>query len=66
MDDGEGTKRMKGKLGIIGASYLQVPLIEKAKEMGLETHAFAWAAGDPGETLADHFYPISIDRKSVV
>ena len=66
MDDGEGTKRMKGKLGIIGASYLQVPLIEKAKEMGLETHAFAWAAGDPGETLADHFYPISIVEKEEI
>ena len=45
---------------IIGASDLQLPLIEKAKEMGLETHVFAWAAGDVGETAADHFYPISI------
>lgn len=26
------------KLAIIGASYLQNPLILKAKEMGLETH----------------------------
>ncbi|MBR2824083.1 MAG: ATP-grasp domain-containing protein [Clostridia bacterium] len=57
---------MKGKLGIIGASYLQVPLIEKAKEMGLETYAFAWAAGDPGESLADHFYPISIVEKEAI
>lgn len=26
------------KLAIIGASYLQEPLIEKAKSMGIETH----------------------------
>ena len=30
------------KLAIIGASYLQEPLIQKAKSMGLETHVFAW------------------------
>ena len=48
------------KLAIIGASYLQLPLILKAREMGLETHVFAWAAGDVGEREADHFYPISI------
>lgn len=51
------------KLGIIGASYLQMPVIEKAKEMGLETHVFAWAAGDIGEKAADYFYPISIVEK---
>lgn len=48
------------KLAIIGASYLQAPLILKAKEMGLETHVFAWQCGDVGEELADFFYPISI------
>lgn len=47
-------------IAIIGASYLQVPLIEKAKEMGYKTHVFAWAANDVGETIADIFYPISI------
>ena len=50
-------------LAIIGASYLQLPLIEKAKEMGYTTHVFAWAAGDVGETVADYFYPISIVEK---
>lgn len=54
------------KLAIIGASYLQVPLINKAKEMGYETHVFAWAAGDVGEALADHFYPISIVEKEAI
>lgn len=47
-------------LAIIGASYLQLPLIEKAKAMGYTTHVFAWAANDVGEKAADHFYPISI------
>ena len=51
------------KLAIIGASYLQEPLITKAKEMGIETHVFAWAVGDVGEKLADRFYPISIIEK---
>ncbi|MBQ9211596.1 MAG: ATP-grasp domain-containing protein [Clostridia bacterium] len=54
------------KLGIIGASYLQLPLIEKAKEMGFETHVFAWAAGDVGEEAADHFYPISITEVEAI
>ena len=48
------------KLAIIGASHFQVPLINKAKEMGLETHVFAWKCGDEGEKIADYFYPISI------
>ena len=47
-------------LAIIGASYLQLPLIKKAKEMGYKTHVFAWAANDVGEKEADLFYPISI------
>lgn len=47
-------------LAIIGASYLQLPLINKAKEMGYTTHVFAWAANDVGEQTADYFYPISI------
>lgn len=51
------------KIAIIGASYLQAPLIEKAKQLGLETHVFAWAANDVGEKIADYFYPISIVEK---
>ena len=54
------------KLAIIGASYLQEPLIEKAKSMGIETHVFAWAAGDVGEKSADYFYPISIVEKDEI
>lgn len=54
------------KLAIIGASYLQQPLIEKAKEMGIETHVFAWKCGDVGEMSADYFYPISIVEKEKI
>lgn len=53
-------------LAIIGASYLQLPLILKAKEMGFITHVFAWTANDVGETEADFFYPISIVEKEEI
>lgn len=57
---------MTKQLAIIGASYLQLPLIEKAKEMGFVTHVFAWAANDVGERVADFFYPISIVEKDKI
>lgn len=53
----------KKRIAIIGASYLQNPLILKAKELGYETHVFAWECGDIGEKTADYFYPISIVEK---
>lgn len=48
------------KLAIIGASYLQMPLVKKAKEMGLEVYCFAWEEGAVCKDVADYFYPISI------
>lgn len=48
------------KIVIIGANDFQNQLIVKAKEMGFETHVFAWADGSIGERTADYFYPISI------
>lgn len=54
------------KIVIIGASDLQNPLILKAKEMGYETHVFAWQDGSVGETTADFFYPISIVEKEEI
>lgn len=48
------------KIVIIGANDFQNQLILKAKEMGFETHVFAWKDGSPGEQTADYFYPISI------
>lgn len=57
---------MNKNLAIIGASYLQLPLIKKAKELGYITHVFAWAANDVGEKEADFFYPISITEKDAI
>ena len=54
------------QLAIIGASYLQEPLIKRAKELGYETHVFAWAANDVGEKIADYFHPISIIEKEQI
>ncbi|MCH3967668.1 MAG: ATP-grasp domain-containing protein [Atopobiaceae bacterium] len=57
---------MTRKLAVIGASELQEPLIEKAHELGLVTHVFAWEAGDIGERTADVFHPISIVEKDAI
>lgn len=54
------------KLAIIGASYLQWPLVEKAREMGLYTICFAWAEGAVCKDIADKFYPISIVEKDEI
>lgn len=51
------------KIVIIGANDFQRPLIQKAKEMGYETHVFAWLEGATGAMDADHFYEISITEK---
>ncbi len=57
---------MKTKLLIIGASYLQVPLILKARAMGIETHVFAWEQGAVGREYCDCFYPLSIVEKEAI
>lgn len=57
---------MKKKLAIIGASYLQMPIVKKAKEMGLETICFAWEDGAVCKDIADQFYPISIIDKEAI
>lgn len=54
------------KIAIIGANEAINNLILSAKQKGYETHVFAWASGDIGETTADHFYPISIDDKEAI
>ena len=53
-------------LAIIGASYLQRPLVEKAKAMGLRTICFAWEEGAVCKDLVDVFYPISIIEKEQI
>lgn len=54
------------KIVIIGANSFQNPLILKAKEMGFETHVFAWKDGSVGERTADFFYPISIVEREEI
>ena len=54
------------KIAVIGASYLQRPLVEKAKEMGLYVLCFAWREGAVCESLVDEFYPISIVEKEQI
>lgn len=54
------------KLAIIGASYLQLPLVKKAQEMGLEVHCFAWADGAVCKDVADYFYPIDVKEKDQI
>ncbi len=54
------------KLAIIGANDFQRQIILKAKEMGLETHVFAWEDGAVGKKDADYFYPISITEKDLI
>lgn len=54
------------KLAVIGASYLQLPLVRKAKEMGVYTLCFAWEEGAVCKGVADEFYPISIVEKEQI
>lgn len=53
-------------LAIIGASYLQKPLVIKAREMGLHTLSFAWPEGAVCKDVADEFFPISIVEKEKI
>ena len=57
---------MSKKVAIIGASYLQLPLVQRAKEMGIRTICFAWAEGAVCKDVADTFYPISIIEKEQI
>lgn len=61
-----GVLGFKKKAVIIGASSFQNPLILKAKELGFETHVFAWKSGDIGEETADYFHPVSILEKEMI
>ena len=55
------------KLAIIGASYLQQPLVAKCKEMGVYSICFAWEEGAVCKDLCDKFYPIStIDKEAIL
>lgn len=54
------------KLVVIGAGEFQLPLVQKAKELGYEVHCFAWEAGAVAKDAADYFYPLSITDKETI
>lgn len=54
------------KLAVIGASYLQIPLVTAAHESGLEVHCFAWEKDAVARPYCDWFYPISIMEKEQI
>lgn len=55
------------KLAIIGASYLQQPLVEKCKELGVYSICFAWEDGAVCKDLCNKFYPIStVDKDAIL
>ena len=56
----------KKKIAIIGGSYLQLPAVLKAKELGYEVHCFSWRDGAVCAEQADFFYPISIIEKESI
>lgn len=46
------------KLMILGAGISQVPLIQKAKDMGLYVIVLSWKGNYPGIELADRYYEV--------
>lgn len=56
----------KRKLMIMGAGIYQVPLIKKAKEMGLETLVVSIPGNYPGIPLADKFYAVDTRDKETI
>lgn len=54
------------KIAIVGGSYLQLPAVLKAKELGYEVHCFSWKDGAVCADYADYFYPISIIEKEQI
>ena len=54
------------RLAIIGASKGQLPICQKAKDLGIETFCFAWNQGAICKEVVDHFYPISILEKDKI
>lgn len=64
MVESKGEEMMR--LAIIGASTGQLPICMKAKEMGLETHCFAWEQGAVCKDVVDFFHPISITEKDII
>lgn len=57
----------KLKLAVMGAGKWQLPIYQKAKEMGIETHGFAYVENSDAKDHADYFYPVSLaDKERIV
>lgn len=54
------------KLAVVGGSYLQLPIVQKAKGLGYEVHCFAWLEGAVCKEVADYFYPVSTREKEEI
>lgn len=55
------------KLAVLGGSYLQLPLVQKAEQRGIEVHCFAWDDGHAVcKNYASKFYPISVLEKDLI
>lgn len=54
------------KLLVLGGSPFQVPLIEKAKEMGLYVITCDYLPDNPGHALADQYYNVSTTDKEAI
>ena len=53
------TMKRGKKLMILGAGSWQIPMMNKAHELGLETVAIDMNPNSPGKNHCDHFYPVS-------
>ena len=54
------------KIAIIGASYLQLPLVLRANEMGYETFCFSYMEGAVCKDHCSAFYEISVVEKEKI
>ncbi len=55
------TESLSGKrIAVIGAGYLQLPLVLKANQLGVETYCFAYEEGAVCREHCTEFFPISI------
>ena len=54
------------KILLLGGSAQQVPVIEKAKQLGYYTILCDYLPDNPGQYVADKFYPVSTTDKEPV
>lgn len=59
-------KNKPKKIAIIGASYLQLPLVLRANEMGYETFCFSYMEGAVCKEHCSAFYEISVVEKEKI